>query len=222
MIKQIIFDMDGLMIDSERAMWMINEKQVLKEFGYEVDEPFLLTLMGQGREVSHQSFRRRYGQDFPIERYYKRIDELNEKFVKEDRIPLKKGLLELLDYLKDKDIKLTVGTSSPRDYVDSILSQKGIIDKFENIVCGNDVKHGKPEPDIYLKCMSYYDFDPQEVIVFEDADTGGRAALAAGARLIIVPDLGSLTKEVESKAFKIINSLDEAIEIIDKEIWENH
>lgn len=218
MIKQIIFDMDGLMIDSERAMWIVNEKQALKEFNYEEDEEFLISLNGQGREYSHASFLRRYGNDFPIIKFYERIDELNKKSVEEDKIPLKDGLLELLDYLKDKDIKLTVGTSSNREYVELVLKHKGIYDRFEHVVCGSDVEHGKPDPDIYLKGMSYYNFDPQEVIVFEDADTGARAGLKAGARVIIVPDLGEITDEVKSQVLTIIDNLKQAIEIIEKEI----
>ena len=206
------------MIDSERKMWVINERKVLNELGYDVEDAFLNSMMGQGKDRSIQSLKNYYGQKFPVDEFYERLYVYNRLSVERNEIPFKEGFEELLAFLKTTDIKLAVGTSSGRDYVSQVLTNLKVIDKFDHIVCGDEVKNAKPDPDIYLKCMSFYNYDPQEVIVFEDADAGGRAALAANARLIIVKDLSPISDFVERNAFKILPSLDKAIDIIKLEI----
>lgn len=206
------------MIDSERKMWVINEKKVFKELGYETQDSFLNSLMGQGKEHSVESIYNHYGLDFPMDEFYSRLYEYNRQSVERNEVPFKPGFEELLKFLKTTDIKLTVGTSSSKDYVYQILNNLKVKDEFDHIICGDEVKHSKPDPDIYLKCMSYYNYDPQEVIVFEDADAGGRAALAAKTRLIIIKDLSPISEYVESNAFKVLPSLDKAIDIIKLEI----
>lgn len=217
MIKQVIFDMDGLMLDSERYMWVVNETKIFNEMGYETDLAFLVSFMGQGKEHTIHNIVERYGEDFPLDEFYEKLYKANAETVDRDEIPLKEGFLDLMKYLKTTDIKITVGTSSKKDYVKRVLAKKGIIEEFDSIVYGDEVEHTKPDPDIYLKCMSRYNFDPKEVIVFEDADSGGRAALTAGCRLIMVKDMANISKEVASKAEAVLTSLTQAIDIIKAE-----
>lgn len=205
------------MLDSERYMWVVNETKIFNEMGYDTDLDFLISFMGQGKEHTIHNIIDRYGEDFPLDEFYEKLYKANSETVDRDEIPFKEGFLDLLKYLKTTDIKVTVGTSSKKDYVKKVLEKKNILNQLDSIVYGDEVEHTKPDPDIYLKCLSRYNFDPKEVIVFEDADSGGRAAIAAGCRLIMVKDMANISLEVAQKADAVLTSLSQAIDIIKKE-----
>ncbi len=206
--------MDGLLIDSERLMWIPNELKTLKELGYEADASFLNTLMGGAPKTNKEKYYKRYGKDFDIDHFYKLVYEYNRISVENNEVPLKDGAIELLEYLKDKNIKICVGSSSAKDYVYKVLKKLNVFDRFDYIVTSSDVENPKPYPDIYLKCMSYFDFDKDECLVLEDAHSGLLAAMAAGCRCILVPDLGTLSKEDLNNAYKVLNNLKDVIDVI--------
>lgn len=203
------------MIDSEKAMWLVNEKKVFKELGYDVNEAFLCTLMGQGKDNTIKSYKKKFGDDFPIDEFYKRLTKLNYEMVDNVGIPYMEGFKELFDYIKTTNIKVTVGTSSNREYVNKVL--KNIINEFDSVVCGSDVKTSKPDPEIYIKCISEFGFDPKDVIIFEDAENGALAGLGAGARVIVVKDVAYVSEETKSKVYKYLHSLKDAIKIVKEE-----
>lgn len=153
MIKAIIFDMDGLMIDSERVTFECYQ-EILKGMNLTMDEEFYKTLLGKPLKGIYQRFYDVYGNDFPIEDVIKDVHALMAKRFETEGVPIKTGLKSLLEYLKENNYKTIVATSSNRDRVDTILSQAQITDYFDDSICGDEVTKGKPNPGSFLKILS--------------------------------------------------------------------
>ncbi len=213
MIKLCIFDMDGLLIDSERHMWMVSMKKASDEQGFPMSDEFHKSLMGLNREDTINALKNAYGPTFDADKYFKRVKELNHIIINEG-VPLMKGAKELLDFLKENNIKTCIGTSTSKDEAHNILVADNLIDYFDAVVCGDEIKNGKPAPDIYLKCFEKFNVDSSEALIFEDANPGALAALKTGIRLVLVPDLAFLSDDVKNKAYKVLNDLSEIIDTI--------
>lgn len=211
-IKLAIFDMDGLLIDSERGMWVVNEEKALNELSYPFSIDFAKTLMGASYDISKQRLVNHYGKDFPVEKFYEIVFKLNAEMINNNEIKLMKGTKELLEFLYNNNIKCCVATSSLKHTADPILKNLDIRKYFEYVVTGEDITNGKPAPDIYLKALG--NINKEEAIIFEDAHNGARAAINAEIDLILVPCIAELTEDDYKDAYKVINSLDEAIDII--------
>ena len=214
-VELVVFDMDGLLIDSERGMWLVNEKRAVEELGYPFSYELITSLMGSSMNEYKRLIVDYYGNSFPIDKYYNMVFEYCQSMIKENKINLMKGAIELLDFLKENDIKMRVATSTPKDTAIQILTNLNLINYFDEVFSGEQVEKGKPYPDIYNLAIGGVDKD--SVLIFEDGHNGSRAAIASGAHLIIVPDIAMLTKEDKEEAFRVIESLDKAINII-KEI----
>ena len=216
MIKLCIFDMDGLLIDSERYMWNISMDIACKEQGFEITDEFHAKLMGLNKAYTSAKLQEHFGPTFDVDRFYERVAIENDRIM-QNGIPLMKGTLQLLDYLDSVGIKKFIGTSSNRSRAERVLKIDGIYDRFDGMVCGDEISKGKPDPEIYLRCFNNFNFDKSEALVFEDAEVGGRAAIAAGIRLVLVPDLAYLSDDIKDKAYKVISDLSQIIDIIKKE-----
>lgn len=208
--------MDGLLIDSERQMWIPSMAQSALEQGKILTDEFHSRLMGINYRDTVQMLLDEFGEDFNVELFYERTLAINDEIMK-NGIPLMKGAIELLEYCKQKGIKTCIGTSTPRKNTLAILKADNILDYFDDIVCGDEVKNGKPNPEIYEKCFGKFNFEKSEAIVFEDASSGAKAAIGAGLRLVLVPDLAYLNDEIKATAFKVIDNLSMIIDTIEEE-----
>lgn len=211
-VSLVIFDMDGLLIDSERGMWIVNERRAVEELGYTFDYDFAKSLMGSSLDISIRRFHERYGKDFPAEKLFEIIHAYNREMIKNKEIKLMKGVMPLLDFLSTNNIKMRIATSTHRNEAEGILKGLNIYDYFDRVVTGDEIENGKPAPDIYLKALG--DDNKEETLIFEDAHNGIRAGINAGINVILVPDIALLTNEDLNDAFKVLNQLDEAIPII--------
>ena len=217
MIKLCIFDMDGLLIDSERYLWTVSMARAAKEQGKIMTDEFHRSFMGANFKTVSERLVEEYGDDFDPDLFFKRTFELNGEIIKQG-IPLMKGARQLLDFLHEQNIKTCIGTTTARYLTTSLLEADNLLDDFDGIVCGNEIKNGKPAPDIYLACFNKFEgIDLSEVLVFEDGQAGAMAALAAGMRLVLVPDLAKLDDDVRNRAYKIIDNLAEIIDTIKEE-----
>ncbi len=213
MIKAVIFDMDGLMIDSERVTFE-EYQNVLKEMNLTMSVEFYKSLLGKPIRDIYQRFYDVYGNDFPIVDVINKVHEYMEKrFIKEG-VPVKKGLIELLQYLKDNNYKTIVATSSHRNRVDQILSLAGITTYFNDSICGDEVTKGKPNPEVFLKSCEKLGVDTNEAIVLEDSEAGIQAAYSANIPVICIPDMKYPEDHFASKTTEILDSLDQVIHFL--------
>ena len=208
MIKAIIFDMDGLMIDSERVTFECYQER-LKDMNLTMDEEFYKTLLGKPIKGIYQRFYDVYGNDFPIQNVIQDVHQLMAERFETEGVPVKKGLVELLHYLKDNNYKTIVATSSNRDRVDKILSQAKITEFFDDSICGDEVTKGKPNPEVFLKSCQKLGVNVDEAIVLEDSEAGIQASYDANIKVICIPDMKYPEKQYKEKTFKILKDLTE-------------
>lgn len=208
MIKAIIFDMDGLMIDSERVTFECYQER-LKDMNLTMDEEFYKTLLGKPIKGIYQRFYDVYGNDFPIENVIQDVHQLMAERFETEGVPVKKGLVELLHYLKDNNYKTIVATSSNRDRVDKILAQAKITEFFDDSICGDEVTKGKPNPEVFSKSCQKLGVNVDEAIVLEDSEAGIQASYDANIKVICIPDMKYPEKQYEEKTFKILKDLTE-------------
>ncbi len=213
MIKAIIFDMDGLMIDSERVTFECYQ-EILKGMNLTMDEEFYKTLLGKPLKGIYQRFYDVYGNDFPIEDVIKDVHALMAKRFETEGVPIKTGLKSLLEYLKENNYKTIVATSSNRDRVDTILSQAQITDYFDDSICGDEVTKGKPNPEVFLKSCQKLGVNVDEAIVLEDSEAGIQASYDAGIKVICIPDMKYPEKQYEEETFKILKDLNGVTEYL--------
>ena len=208
MIKAIIFDMDGLMIDSERVTFECYQER-LKDMNLTMDEEFYKTLLGKPIKGIYQRFYDVYGNDFPIQNVIQDVHQLMAERFETEGVPVKKGLVELLHYLKDNNYKTIVATSSNRDRVDKILAQAKITEFFDDSICGDEVTKGKPNPEVFLKSCQKLGVNVDEAIVLQDSEAGIQASYDANIKVICIPDMKYPEKQYEEKTFKILKDLTE-------------
>lgn len=205
-IQAAIFDMDGLMFDTERIhveTWL----PAAKHFGYDVTEDVVIGAIGITRASGKLHFEKAYGKDFPFDDITSFRLVLASERIKENGIPIKPGLNQLLDYLKDNNIKIALGTSTERKRTEWYLDLAGLTSYFNAIVCGDDIKNSKPDPEIFLKAAGLVNTKPEYCIVFEDSFNGIRAAYAAKMHAIMVPDYLMPTAEIKQQCKLIVKTL---------------
>lgn len=204
--KAVIFDMDGVIFDSERCViecW----KVVAEKYHISNVEQVLMKCLGVTYEEGKKIFLEHYGEDFPYdERKKERSDLYHEKY-DGGRLPLKPSIKELLVYLKEKGYKVGVASSTREAVVSKQLTDAKLIEYFDNLTCGDMLERSKPDPDIYLMACDKLGVKPEEAIAIEDSYNGVRSAYRAGMFSIMVPDLVEPDEEMKSFAGKILRSL---------------
>lgn len=218
MIKACLFDMDGLLLDTERQMYLQGGLKVSRELGRPISEESFEGLMGLNWTDYYIRIKEEYGEDYPIdiyrERFMKHVDEMIDSFA----FDLRPGVKKVLDFCKEHHIPMAVATSTPHTRTLKCLKNAGIIDYFDEILSGDMVEKGKPDPEIYLTVAKKLGVSPEEALVFEDGHNGARAALDGGFRLFIVEDLAHLEERDRKECVKVLHRIDEAIEYIEKEL----
>ena len=212
-IEAVIFDMDGLMLDTEplyKAAW----QQACAELGYELDDRGYADLIGLREQESEQELIERFGPGFPLTAFRRRWPELFHERAGTDGIPVKSGLIELLSLLEERGIARAVATSSHQRYADATLGLTGLAPRFAVVVAGDHVRRAKPAPDIYLEAARRLGAVPSRCIALEDSDRGLLAAQRAGMIPLLIPDLEPPSPEARAAAYRVLPSLHEAREVI--------
>jgi HAD superfamily hydrolase (TIGR01509 family) len=202
----VLFDMDGLMFDTERLIWRA-WRQAMDDFGYEASDEVFLASIGATVESTNQLLIAAYGPDFLLEATNRRTDEYAWQEVEARGAPLKPGLLALLDYLELQEIPKAVASSSGRATIDRLLAAAGLAQRFAAIAAGDQVTHGKPAPDIFLLAARRLGVEPARCLVLEDSERGAQAARAAGMAVVIVPDIKPPPADIASLAAAVLPDL---------------
>lgn len=212
-IEGVIFDMDGLLLDTERIVkrtWT----DVGTAMGYpDMGEQIYHTL-GFSRPRRKAYFESYYGPGWPDEEIVRRCGIRFNEIVDTEGIPVKKGVRELMGFLKEKGIKIGLATSTSEEYARLELEHAGLWEYFDGRVFGSMIKKSKPAPEIYEKACAAIGVEPGYALALEDAPSGVQSAHAAGLRAIMIPDLVQPTAEIKAMTWDVKDSLLDVIEII--------
>lgn len=213
MLRAAVFDMDGLMFDSERLVYE-NWQKMMDEQGYQYSiEDFRMTVGKRKNEVQHFYFNK-YGSDFPYWEFSERGKKMYVDYIHQNGIPVKKGLYEVLTYLKDNNFKIALATSTSRQTSVMNLKSAGVLKYFDVLVCGDDVKNGKPHPEVFLTAAQRLSQAAKDCVAFEDSINGIKSAFAAGMVTVMVPDFLQPTNEIMPMINCLCRDLNESIEFI--------
>lgn len=207
-LQAVVFDMDGLMFDSERYIqtaW----NQAGTMLGYGTLGDHIEKTLGFNGTKRREFFLDLCGQDFPYDEFLELYRSLYFDRVRKEGIPAKEGLHETLEVLKKLGIRMGVATSSSRENTLKNLEREQISGYFQTVITGDMIQHGKPEPDIYLEACRKLGAEPQDAIALEDAINGIKAAARAGMMPVMIPDLIKNTTEVDDILFGRYDSLAE-------------
>lgn len=213
-IKGAVFDMDGVLIDTEK-LYLRFWKQAAADFGYKMEDEHVFAIRSLARKFSVPKLKGFFGEDFPTEDVRQRRTELINAHINKYGIDLKKGLFELLDFLKARGIRLAVATATPRERTLMYLEKINALGYFDAVICGDMVTSGKPDPDIYLTAARELGLPPEECAAFEDSPNGILSAHAAGCQAIMIPDLTEPDDDIKPLLSAVYSSLDEAAEYFD-------
>lgn len=202
----VIFDMDGLMLDTERlapAAWADAARALDVDF----DMGLLPAMIGRNAVDCRALLIERHGPRFPADDLMHAWGVAYDAIIERDGIDLKPGLLELFAWLEREGIPKSVATSTRRERARAKLTQTGIVDRFVALTGGDEIARGKPAPDIFLLAAQRMGHAPADIVVLEDSEPGVRAALAAGMTPIMVPDLAPPPPEILARGVLVLESL---------------
>lgn len=212
-VRAVIFDMDGVIFDSEKLViecWNV----VAETYGIENIEAACRECLGLNREAAKKKMIMRYGPDFPYDTYKQEMADLFHNRYSGGRLPLKPGVVELLTYLKNYQIKIALASSTRSQVVMAELRDAGILGYFDQVVCGDMVERSKPAPDIFLKACELLQVEPGQAYAVEDSYNGIRSAYNGGLQPIMVPDLAEPTEEMKELAVTILPTLLDVMEFL--------
>ncbi len=204
----VVFDMDGLLLDTERIA-LRAFKAACSEVGVVVDEAVYRRCIGTNPAATERILREGLGPEFPLARVHALWDEKYAAAALGEPVPLKPGATELLVWLAGRGTAMAVATSTVHRLAKAKLAKAGMLEHFEFVVAGDQVSHGKPDPEIYATATRRLGFNADRCLALEDSDNGVRSAHGAGLRVIQVPDMVPPSDEVRSFGHPIMASLSE-------------
>ncbi len=213
MIKAVLFDMDGTLLDSERVALKAWE-YVIDKYNLDMDLTLPIESIGLNYNSMVKLFHDRCGKDFPFEKYWKCAKQFFAEYESTNGIDVKAGFFELSDYLKSVGIKMYVATSTYHDSAIRNLTRAGIWEHFDGAVGGDEITNGKPDPEIFLKAAELSGCEKEECIVVEDSENGVKSAVNAGIKCVFIKDIKDIDPHLKKRAFCECADLSGIIEVI--------
>jgi HAD superfamily hydrolase (TIGR01509 family) len=183
MLQAVIFDMDGVLIDSVGYNWQAYN-QILGRYGVHVGDDQLYQFVGLSTEDQVPLLNKQFGLQLDAKAFIAESTAIKARLMQ--AIQPKPGVVALLRQLKEASIPLAVGTSTYRDGMQDRLQTAGIYDYFDQLICAEDVQHHKPDPEVYIRAAAALKAPLESCVVIEDAPSGLQAAHAAGIRCVVV------------------------------------
>ena len=212
-IHGVLFDMDGVVLDTEKLyarFWA----EAAHALGYPMTYEQALGMRSLNSAAGQAKLENYFGPGVSRAIMRDKRIELMDAYVAEFGVEAKQGIHELLDYLKGQGIRTAIATSSPMPRATAYLGSLGLLDKFDRICSGHDVKQGKPAPDIYLHAAASIGIPPENCLAIEDAPAGILSAHRAGCWPVLVPDLDGSNEEMRKILYAEADSLAEIIHLI--------
>ena len=213
MIHAVIFDMDGLLLDSERLARDAFVR-ACGELGLAVDLEVYHRCIGSTYEQTEAILTAHYGPAFSYDTVEARWDDLYHARLGEGPVPVKRGAEELLRHLTAAGIPLALVTSTRRPTAEAKLDGAGLLGFFDDLVCGGETERGKPDPDPYLAGARAIGVATSRCLALEDSANGVRAAHAAGCMVVQVPDLVPPTDELRRLGHRVLDDLTEVLALL--------
>lgn len=214
MIKAVIFDLDGTLLDTEKY-FRICWPKAFEHFGYKMTDEEALSLRSLGRPFAPEVLKKMSGDpDFDYEAVRSYRSKLMEEMIASRGLHLKNGAVEILDFLKEKGLVRAVATASPKDRSERYLKKAGILDYFDRVISATMVDKGKPAPDIYTFACRQLGFAPEDCMAVEDSPNGVLSASRAGCKTLYVPDQTPPDREISQLVYGIKDSLTGLKELI--------
>lgn len=215
-IEAVIFDMDGLMFDTEPIYYKANQKTAdyLKmDFSFDTYAQFI----GSGEKDYKEGMRRLYDDNEKLDDFFDKSNQVLEYLFYNGEINKKEGLIQLLEYLKKENIPAVVASSSSKKLVKQLLKRMELEKYFVDFIAGDEVERAKPDPEIFEEAFKKTEIlNKNKVLVLEDSKNGVLAADAAGLPVIMIPDLIKADQEVKDRVVSVLPDLSEVIGYIDK------
>lgn len=215
MIKYVIFDMDGTLLDTEKVFqraW----NDTGRAWNLDGIEDMYGNIIGRSADTIISMLREKYGTNIDFDKFWCERMTYFTTLVEKD-VPLKPGCMEILLFLKENGIKTALATSTPLYITKENLRKTGIDSYFDAVVTSDAVEHGKPAPDIFLEAGRRIGAEASETVVCEDSYNGITAAYAAKMKPVMIPDMLPPTEETEKITYATVDSLFDVIELIEKE-----
>lgn len=213
MIKGIIFDLDGTLVETENiatSCWGL----ACEDYGIPFKKKMFLSIKGTSRALAKEIFRKAYGDHPSYEELKDKRDFYFEKYVKSNGIVACPGVKKFVEYVNEKGYKTIVATSSLKEHTDEVLISSGLQELLTNRIYGNEVTKGKPDPEIFLKAVDKMGLKKEECLVIEDSKNGILSAHNGGIKAVGIPNSYKFDEETKAMCYKVVDRMDELIGVI--------
>jgi len=210
-IELVIFDMDGVMFDTEKISHR-SWKKLGKKYNYNIDDDIFKKTVGLNIKSTQQVYKKHFGANFPFEKMKNEEIKMMKDYILSEGAPVKEGVYELLSYIKNRNLKIALATLALKERAELLLNLSDTRKYFDVITCGDKIINGKPDPDIFLKTAQKLSCEPENCVVLEDSENGITAAYRAGMLPILILDFIRPGKEIEAMLFKRFDNLKEVKE----------
>lgn len=216
-IKGVIFDLDGLLIDTEKLyqrFWI----EAAKKCGYTMSKKQALQLRSLDKKLAKELFSEWFGKEFSYQKAKKIRIELMNDYIEKNGVKAKEGAAELAGFLNENGYKTAIATATNFERASYHLKLAGIREFFDTIICASNLENGKPYPDVYLYACKKMNLDPCECLALEDSPNGIKSAYSAGCVTVCIPDGGEAEEEINPFINYHARTLTDVIEIIKEQL----
>ena len=212
-IRGILFDMDGLVLDSE-SLYTRFWREAANALGFPMTVEQSLGMRSLGKSLGQPYLESLFGPRVDYTTLREKRIQLMDAYVAQHGIAPKPGIYELLDYMEENGIAAAITSSSPMEFIEKHLSAVNLLHRFQKLCSGHNIPNGKPAPDIYLLGAKELDLKPEECLALEDSPTGILSAYRAGCLPVMIPDLDQPKEDTQKLLFAKADSLADIIDIL--------
>lgn len=213
--KLVIFDMDGLVFDTER-LFMDQKAIVMKKYGFLQKEEDYAQTLGLSGDALNAKLAELYGNDYPADTISAETREALDHYIEENGLEPKSGICELLKWLHTKETVCAIASSTPRAYIEKYLHLSGLEQDFSFIIGGDETTCSKPDPELFERVCEHFNIDPFHTVVLEDSENGLLAAWSARIPVICIPDLTYPSPDLIRRTIGVVKNAEEVIQILEK------